>query len=430
MKRRVPLYALALATGCAPAVAPSATPVAAAAPVAADLAIRGVTVVDVEGGRLLPAQTVLVRGNRITAVGSSAEVGVPAGATVVDGAGRFLIPGLWDMHAHLPEPPWLRTMGPQLFVAHGVTGVREMFSDCTVCPPDSTGTTSLQAMQRLRDDIRAGRLVGPRLLLSSAALDGPPGTEGYEELVRTPAEARAAVDAAAARGVDQIAAFSGMSRELFAAVAEQARIRGLPLTPVPAVTVTPLEAATLGARSRESLNEWNLACSTDADRHRAAMAAAIAEDARDSTARRGASRWLRFRRARNDSILATFDAARCTALARQVASAGGWGRCRASRRGGVGRASRSPMPPPRRTGSTRGRGCAPGGCRRSTRCAWAPRASARRRRAWRASASSSGSCTAPACRCWPARRRRTSTSSPASRCGSAVDAASTAPVIS
>ena len=148
------------------------------------LAIRDVTVVDVESGRLLPAQTVVVRGTRITAMGATAAVPVPPGATVVDGAGKYLIPGLWDMHTHLPEPPWLRTLGPQLLVAHGVTGAREMFSDCTVCPPDATGTTSLQAMQRLRDSIRAGRIVGPRLLLSSGALESPPGSEGWEAIVR------------------------------------------------------------------------------------------------------------------------------------------------------------------------------------------------------------------------------------------------------
>ena len=290
----------------------------------AGLAIRDVTVVDVETGRLLPSQTVVVRGNRITAMGASASVRVPPGATVVDGTGKYLVPGLWDMHAHLPEPPWLRTLGPQLLVAHGVTGVREMFSDCTVCGADSTGTTSLLAMQRLRDDIRAGRLVGPRLLLSSGAIESPPGSEGWEQVVRTPAEAAAAVDGAVARGVDQIAVFAGTTREAFTAIAERARHHRVPLAPLLPVTIRPEESAALGVRSRESVGEWVLACAADADRHRAAMAAAIAEDAADSTAKGGQARWLRYRRTRQDTLYATFDARRCAALAGRVGAAGGW----------------------------------------------------------------------------------------------------------
>ena len=62
--------------------------------------IRGVTVVDVSDGSLDPERTVLVAGNRIAAVGAAREITVPDGAEIVEGAGRYLIPGLWDMHVH------------------------------------------------------------------------------------------------------------------------------------------------------------------------------------------------------------------------------------------------------------------------------------------------------------------------------------------
>lgn len=329
MMRRVPLFALSLVAACGPAAgsppaAPAPSP-AAPAPAAADLAIRGVTVVDVEGGRLLPSQTVLVRGNRITAVGASAGVPVPAGATVVDGTGRYLVPGLWDMHAHLPPgPPWVYTVGAPLFVANGVTGIREMFSECTVCPADSTGMTSLKGMQRMREEIRAGSIVGPRLLLSSAAIESPPGSEGWEAIVRSPAEAAAAVDSAVAHGVDQIAVFAGTTHEAFAAIAERARHHQVALAPLLPVTVRPEESAAFGVRSRESVNEWVLACAADADRHRAAMTAAVAEDAADGAGKAGQGRWLRYRLARTDTLYATFDASRCAALASRVGRAGGW----------------------------------------------------------------------------------------------------------
>jgi imidazolonepropionase-like amidohydrolase len=70
----------------------------ASAPPAADLALVGVTVVDPRGGRLLPDRTVLIEGNRIRSVGPMARVRVPAGTRTVDATGKFVIPGLWDMH--------------------------------------------------------------------------------------------------------------------------------------------------------------------------------------------------------------------------------------------------------------------------------------------------------------------------------------------
>src|SRR5690606_36417578 len=76
-------------------------PAHAAAQPSPTVAIRNVTVVDVEAGVHRPGQTVVVTGRRIAAVAPDAAV--PAGATIVDGRGRYLIPGLWDMHAHLGE---------------------------------------------------------------------------------------------------------------------------------------------------------------------------------------------------------------------------------------------------------------------------------------------------------------------------------------
>src|SRR5918911_803520 len=83
------------------------------------LAITGVTVIDATGAPARPGMTVVVTGDRITAVGKSGEVDVPEGARVVDGKGKYLIPGLWDMHVHTASPSF-----PALYLANGVTGVR------------------------------------------------------------------------------------------------------------------------------------------------------------------------------------------------------------------------------------------------------------------------------------------------------------------
>ncbi len=109
--------------GTVPAVAGAQQ--ATAAP---SLVFDGVTVVDVEHGKLLPDQRVVIVGNRIQAIGDEGAVKTPAGAQVVDARGKYLIPGLWDMHVH---PSWPSVTGVYypFFLANGVTGIRDGTSD-------------------------------------------------------------------------------------------------------------------------------------------------------------------------------------------------------------------------------------------------------------------------------------------------------------
>jgi len=110
------------------------------------VALRDVTVVDVMDGSLRAQQTVLVVGNRISAVGPADEISVPGDADVLDAAGGFLIPGLWDMHVHSVANIALDMVVSSvaamdwhfpLFLAWGVTGVRNM--------NDGTGDLSLES---------------------------------------------------------------------------------------------------------------------------------------------------------------------------------------------------------------------------------------------------------------------------------------------
>lgn len=90
------------------------------------IVLSHVSVVDVRAGQLLPEQTVVVERGRITEVGPPDTVKPPAGAKIVTANGKYLIPGLWDMHVHAAWP-YLDEIFARLFVANGVTGVREMF---------------------------------------------------------------------------------------------------------------------------------------------------------------------------------------------------------------------------------------------------------------------------------------------------------------
>ena len=98
----------------------------------APVAITHVMVIDTGGGRAQADMTVVIEGERIATVGPAGSTKVPAGAQVVDGAGKFLIPGLWDMHIHTFFGDWVpggSEVTLPLFIANGVTGVRDMGSD-------------------------------------------------------------------------------------------------------------------------------------------------------------------------------------------------------------------------------------------------------------------------------------------------------------
>ena len=131
------------------------------------VAITHVSVIDTTGGSVQADQTVVIKDGRIVAVGKSADASVPAGAEIVDGSAKFLIPGLWDMHAHIAAA---NRAGAQeylnLYLANGITGVREMHAFF----PD--------LIFGLRNDIEAGRLAGPRIVAAGAMIDGPKPSAG------------------------------------------------------------------------------------------------------------------------------------------------------------------------------------------------------------------------------------------------------------
>ncbi|HYH78472.1 MAG TPA: amidohydrolase family protein [Longimicrobium sp.] len=293
MKRQM-LIAAALA--CA-----AVTGVRAQQAAPAPVAITHATVVDVEGGRALADQTVLVQGSRITAVGPAARVAVPAGARVVDGRGKFVIPGLWDMHVHAAFPGLDRLFMP-LLVANGVTGVRDMFSQ-------------IAWVDSVASHIRRGALVGPRLVGSGHILDGYPAIWPGSVVARNADEARHVVDSLAAAGADFIKVYSRLTPEAFAAAAAQAKQHGLPFAGHVPSLVTVAAASDAGIATIEHLTGVVGACSPLPAEERGRVAAAVASP-------RGWDSAGVISRAQAASVLTRYDAAACTALAQRLARNG------------------------------------------------------------------------------------------------------------
>ena len=208
------------------------------------LIIHDVTVIDTTGGPAKPHRTVIVHDGRIDAVeGSDAEVGVHSPGTQVDGTGKYLIPGLWDMHVHMVFGDWFpraKQLTLPLFIANGITGVRDMGGE-------------LDVLQQWRKEISAGALIGPRIVMSGPMLDGPQPRFPASIAIKTPDDGRRAVDDLKHRGVDFIKLQSLIPRDAVFAIADEAKKRDITFVGHVPDAVRASEASNIGQKSFEHL---------------------------------------------------------------------------------------------------------------------------------------------------------------------------------
>jgi imidazolonepropionase-like amidohydrolase len=180
----------------------------------------------------------------IEEVGSSAGgMGAKLSGTHVDGSGKFLIPGLWDMHVHMVFGDWFprgKEVTLPLFIANGVTGVRDMGGE-------------LEVLQQWRKEIAAGTLIGPRMVISGPMLDGPQPRFPSSIAIKTPEDGRRAVDDLKRRGADFIKLQSLIPREAVFAIAEEARRQGISFVGHVPDSVRAAEASNAGQKSFEHL---------------------------------------------------------------------------------------------------------------------------------------------------------------------------------
>ncbi|MBI4456643.1 MAG: amidohydrolase family protein [Acidobacteria bacterium] len=222
------------------------------------LVFTHVTVIDATGSPAKPGMTVLITKDRITALDVDGKVPIPKDAQVVDATGKFLIPGLWDMHVHT------RYAGISflpLFIANGVTGVRDTGSPWQ----------QFEQIKRWRSDIAAGKLIGPRLVSAGPLVDGPNSRWTYSTVVNTPVEARKATDALKEKGADFVKVYDLLSRDEYAAIVDEAKKLRLPFVGHVPFAVSAAEASLDGQKSIEHLSGVLLACSADEAKLRKAL---------------------------------------------------------------------------------------------------------------------------------------------------------------
>ena len=205
----------AASAGAQPASAPSTTSRTALTP--GVVAITGATVVTMTRDSVLRDATVLVRDGRIAAVGPSARVTIPRGARRIDGRGKFVIPGLADMHAHLYADEWVAdSIAPYelaVMLAHGTTTARLMIGTAT--------------HRRLRRSIERGETVGPQLWIASPQVSGDSSANTY--IVRSTDDARRAVRMASDSGYDFVKLTTNIPPEVYDAIVDEAAQRRIRL---------------------------------------------------------------------------------------------------------------------------------------------------------------------------------------------------------
>lgn len=195
----------------------SASAQSAAAPSAgeikADLMIKNINVIDVKTGKIKHSVDVVIRKDKIYRIVKSKKSNKDEALQIIDGTGKFLIPGLWDMHTHAGA---LYKHFFPLFIANGVTGIREMWGN----PAE---------IKKIRDEINRGIIDGPMIITSGTIIDGNPPTAGSMNIAETPEQGREIVRKQKKDGAEFIKVYFNLKKDVYLAIADEAKKLNLPL---------------------------------------------------------------------------------------------------------------------------------------------------------------------------------------------------------
>jgi imidazolonepropionase-like amidohydrolase len=268
------------------------------------LLIEHVTLIDSTGAEAKNDVSVLIEGERIKSIAVSGKNVEVSDAIRVNGMGKFLIAGLWDMHVHTLSKNQPDRFFP-LFVANGVTGVRDMGGDL-----------SLLQIQQLKKELANGSRLGPELFAAGPILEGEHPFWPFSIAVRNEGEARQAVNALVKEKADFIKVYNTLPREVYVAIAASAKGNHIPFEGHIPPSVTPAEASDLGQRSIEHL--WGIPLYCSSNPQQLNRLSAEADDAEDANVARDLYYKI------NQTILSSYDAKKAQTLFRKFVSNQTW----------------------------------------------------------------------------------------------------------
>lgn len=281
----------------APACAPSSLPVAQGTSHPRTLVLTHANVIDVDRGIVIPDQTIVIFGSRILSVQRGSDARVPSTAQQIDAYGSYVIPGLWDMHAHVLAN---YERFASVLLPNGITGIRH------------PGNSRLDTLRAVRERLGRATVPVPRLHAAGVLIDADPPARPTGSVTLVDGDHAAVLaDSLLASGVDFFKVYSRLKREPFFALAAEARRRGVPLAGHVPRALTPEELSDAGMRSIEHVFEFPLACSSrEADMRRLYGQAEGAADQRT------------VRMALADTLLRTYDRQKCIRIFRHLARNG------------------------------------------------------------------------------------------------------------
>lgn len=266
------------------------------------LVLAHVNVVDVTTGSVRRDYNVTIAGDRIAALEASTQLRGPADAQLIDARGKYLIPGLVDMHVHGSDERFLN-----LFVANGVTAVRLMWG--------------MPVHLNWRKGIDSGELLGPRLSIASPVVDGPNPVWPGSTVVADARSAKDTVGQIKRGGYDFAKIYNRLPREAYFALLNEAKAQGLAVAGHVPLTLSAAEASDAGQKSIEHLSGILLVASSQEGQLRqqslSAMTGGEAGKGIDSKTRR-------ILRDMNERLLATYDPSRAAGLFARLAQNGTW----------------------------------------------------------------------------------------------------------
>ena len=178
------------------------------------LAIKGATLVDVRTKRQIENSAILIEKDRIKGVGDASNFQIPTDARVLDARGKWVIPGLFDMHVHGSSR---KDVPIGLYVANGITGIRDMGGNIT-------------SLRMTRQKIESGERLGPHLFYTGNMLDGsPPVVPSVSFIVDSPQEAKDAVEFLISQGADSIKIYNNITEPVLDAIVKAAKPAGKPV---------------------------------------------------------------------------------------------------------------------------------------------------------------------------------------------------------